>query len=204
MKWLKRLWRRVFPVRTRQPEGYGETGTAVDISDKRVTLIVGHTATAMGAQTIDGKMSEYNYNLLVAKSMSERQGIGFARRDFGGMAGAARSIAKIKPDVNIELHCNAYNGKAHGAECLYIEGDEESRAYAEDMLESYCTRFSKRNRGAKALGKRGRGRKNLDYVKREGVRIALLFEPFFIDNEEDYISYQDYRDWLGEYLDGKK
>ncbi|WP_373092922.1 N-acetylmuramoyl-L-alanine amidase, partial [Zhongshania sp.] len=163
-------------------------------------LIVGHTATAMGAQTLDGKMSEYNYNFLAA----QRVGLPYARRDFGGRKGAAKKMGQMGVDVSVELHCNAYNGKAHGAEILVLAGDYKSRAYAEDMLESYCTRFKKRSRGVKEIGRGGRGYYNLKYVKDAGVQVVLLIEPFFIDNEDDYISYLDYADWLKDYCGGIK
>jgi len=156
-------------------------------------LIVGHDERSGGAVVV-GHGNEYKYNSKVAfyilNKMPEVR-----IRFFNELED---DLVKLTHDdfVSLELHCNAYNSFTSGSEVLVLEGDAVSLLYAENLLKALSRKFKKRNRGVKELAKGDRGYNNLKKVKGFGARIAVIVEPFFGDNENDVIPYEDYAEFL--------
>lgn len=160
--------------------GYGE-GDPVAL---KWGVIIPHTRAAQGAQSWDGKYSEYIYGNLMASQL----GLPHATRDTGGVIGAARGLTSAGVTASLEPHYNAFNGRAHGAEILVLDGDEISYMYAERMLEEFEDLFpGRRIRGVKEIAYGGRGYRNLADA-RKAMKVALLSELFFGDNREDWLS----------------
>lgn len=81
-----------------------------------------------------------------------------------------------KVDLDISIHLNCYNGKAHGTETLVYSVGNKATKYA-----------SKINKKFEALGfenRKVKGRKDL-YVLRRTNAPALLVETFFCDSKTD-------------------
>lgn len=92
----------------------------------KIGIIVGHTKKAQGAFSKTLGMSEYTYNSTLAeliRARAEELGdkVKIELRDSGGISGAFKRILAWKPDCVIELHFNAANGKASGAETLFSD-----------------------------------------------------------------------------------
>jgi hypothetical protein len=171
--------------------GYGEGEDLI----LKWGVIVPHTRRAPGASSWDGKYNEYVYGNLLANQLD----LPYATRDEGGVAGAASALARAGVTASLEPHYNAYNGRAHGAEILVMEGDEISYMYAERMLEEFAEVFpSRRIRGVKEIGRGGRGYNNLR-LARKHMKVALLSEMFFGDNREDWLPVEDQaKFWKGQ------
>ena len=80
----------------------------------------------------------------------------------------------------LELHFNAFNGKAHGVECFYTRADYLAFEVAKAVLEAHH-KMGLKNRGAKTSKQSHRGR--LGFV--DELPHGLLLEVCFMDNPED-------------------
>lgn len=162
---------------------YGSHGEG-EIFIPKWGYIVPHTESAQGAETIDGKWSEYTHGLAV----STKLGLPWDDRNDGGVYSACKRLKALGVNSTWEDHRNAFNRTVGGAEILCLHGDQLSIEKAEMILESFHSAFPKRNiRGIKPIRKSGRGYNNLLASKKAGMDVALLGELFFIDNPADFI-----------------
>jgi len=152
--------------------------------------IVPHLKSAQGAQLAKG-MTEYKYGLNCAKILDELQGIPWETRDVGGVSGAARRLSKRNVKYSIEDHKNAYNRKVGGFEVLVHRGYPKDAIAAEMLIETFTERLPNLKlrgiSGIKWVEGRNRGAGNIRAAHSGGMEIALLTEPFFIDNIDDWI-----------------
>lgn len=161
---------------------YGEGETFVP----RWGIVIPHDVARQGAMSADGRYSEYRYGKLMA-SMIE---LPYADRNNGGVAGAIKQLKAKKCNASVEVHFNAYNGHAHGAEILVLEGDDLSERYARLFVESFAERYKRKLRHDKGIKKVKRGDAgyiNLITAKANGMKVAMLTELFFGDNYEEFI-----------------
>ena len=151
-------------------------------------IIIPHTRRSGGAKSFDGLYDEYIYAHLMTREMK----IPVATRDLSNVLGAAKELVKDGCNASLEPHYNAYNGKAHGASIFVLKGDSLSEKYARLMIEDFAEMFPNRklrhDNGLKFLVKGDRGYYNLEQAKKAGMKIALLSELFFGDNENDFMS----------------
>lgn len=85
---------------------------------------------------------------------------------------------KKKYDLYISCHANCFNGIAEGCEVLYYSNS--GKVYAEKVVNEIA-KLGFKNRGAKF-------RDNL-YVVKNTNAVAILIEPFFVDNKNDVQKY---------------
>ena len=168
---------------------------------KTIGIIVGHTSKSPGAAVIPSgsgkKTYEYFYNLEVANKLLKFNVCDtVVTRDYKGISGATSEIIKAHVDLSIELHCNAANTRAHGVEALYY--NSPSQTFATYFCDQLAARFNRRNRGAKYVVTNGRGVANLQLLA--DIPYAIIAEPFFGDNSNDYIPQLDYVGFLSELL----
>lgn len=171
----------------------------------KVGLIVGHTKKAPGAKVISTSgniTSEYQYHKSVVEKITgpsivakEAQFAHIAYRDNHGIEGATREIIKADIDLSIELHTNASNGSASGVEAFYYMPN--SKIICDLYCQMFATRFKRKNRGAKDIKKNGRGVTNLSLL--QDIPYAILVEPFFGDNQDDYVSVIMYATFLDDF-----
>lgn len=167
---------------------------------KKIAIIVGHGGGDPGALGWNG-MSEFNYNCLVAEEVSKsikNKEVKLFYRGIGGILDVSLKVNSWQPDFSIELHCNAFNGKAKGCEALYVNNDSESLAkkFSKDFADKFH-RVLRGNCGSNKLYKDGRGYGNLKNFNHR----AILLEPFFIDSKEDWLETSDYVKFLTSWLD---
>lgn len=150
-------------------------------------LIVPHTKSSGGASSKEKKMNEYEYGLRLASFMA----IPRETRDEGGVSLAAKRLKLKGCNASLEPHKNAFDSKAKGFEILVLENDSESIRMAEIMAENFRAKYPARvlrhSNGVKKIKSGDRGYSNLIAAKKEGMKIALLSEAFFIDNPLEWI-----------------
>jgi hypothetical protein len=161
----------------------------------RFGVIVGHTVLKQGARTSrppignDTNIFEYAYTCELVNHL--HKDIYHAFRDFGGIKGAVESLRAFRCNASIEMHCNAFNSNSEGFEILHLKGDKNSEYFANEFAQSFKATYPDRrlrhNNGVKAIKRGDRGFKNLSIAKKNGMKIALLSEPFFIDNFSEWI-----------------
>ena len=90
----------------------------------------------------------------------------------------------------LEIHFNAFNGKAHGAEAFYTRADYLAFETAKAILEVHH-KMGLKNRGAKTSKQSHRGR--LGFV--DELPHGLLLEVCFMDNPEDMALVESPKVW---------
>ena len=150
-------------------------------------IIIPHNHTQQGAVGVKNH-SEYIYGVLLAESL----GMKYATRDLSGVKGAARELFRHDRNASIEPHFNAFNRRVKGAEILVMEGDSESKYYAEMFMELFADMFPERKirhgNGIKEVRRGNRGFYNLKTARNNGMEVSLLPELFFGDNHGDWMS----------------
>lgn len=174
---------------------------------KKIAIIIGHGHGDSGAA---GKWStpnkiEYEYNKNVAEHLKKTvksKEIRLFYRGATGITGVNTQVRLWDDDLSLELHCNSFNGKAHGCEILALSGDKESIKIGQDIAQDFCKRFNRKLRdgdGVKELKKNDRGHYSLALVD-DGYP-SILLEPFFIDNPSEWIDPIVYAEFLREWIE---
>jgi len=205
-RWLKSLFKPIPDAPTKPSEGYEEgevKPVPIEGEYKRIAIIVGHTKSAQGASTytVNGKrFREYEWNkarAIEARDIILEQYpdkiIKIFYRDGIGRAGVAQLVGKWNADISLELHFNSigHDRDAFGSEMLVLKNDDASAAIAYNFIDELCRQFNTKKRhryttkegndlrGLKPLARGGRGYENLNYLRKRGVKIKMLIEPFF-------------------------
>lgn len=158
---------------------------------KNIVIFVGHSILKNGTCTsAGGHVQEYAY----CKSLAP------VVREFLLKGGANRADVVICPerqftssnqeknyklpiansgkyDLVVELHLNAFDGKAKGTEVCYYPTSAKSKEVAQRINDKLDDIFT--DRGIKARG-------NL-YILNSTKPVAVLVEAFFCDSKEDYL-----------------
>lgn len=172
---------------------------SLGVGIKKIAVIVGHGNGDSGAMGWNG-MSEFNYNSFVAE-MIEQSDTGKEIRVFyrgsSGIVGVAAKAIAWNPDMTLELHLNAYNGKAFGCEVLCLKSDSKSAEIGRSFAANFTTAFNRKMRGEfgiKWIGSSDRGYTSLKAVS--SAKYSILVEPFFIDSKDEWIEPSNYADFL--------
>lgn len=211
IKWLLSLFRRhsddtqtTTPPIESNPSKESNSSTS-DI--KKVAIIVGHGNGDGGAESKDGKRNEFEYNSIVAEHIEKSQLHGKNSKVFyrgkTGILGVALEAVTWMPDLSIELHLNSFNGIAKGCEVLVLKGDNESAEIGKSFTKSFCSKFNRvarRDEGINWINGSDRGGASLKAVS--PIKRSVLVEPFFIDNDSEYIAPSVYAEWLCTWLKG--
>jgi N-acetylmuramoyl-L-alanine amidase len=165
---------------------------------KRIGICVGHSrAGDAGARSADKSLSEWQYwkaFALKLKPVLEEEGFTpIVHTIYSGlsytssMSWVAAQLLGDGCDIAVELHFNAYNGKAEGFEALHWFSSRNGSRLAKDFLEAQGD-----------IGPdwaKGRGRKTIDSTGRGGQFLrkthcpAMIWEPFFGDNPKEWEHY---------------
>jgi len=96
-------------------------------------------------------------------------------------------INKLGVDYCIAFHCNAFDGKTEGHEVLHYTTSKDGNELAHKFNDAI----------GKVLGNTDRGVKGIDIDDRGGALVkrttmpCIILEPFFIDNDEEYVNALD-------------
>lgn len=151
-------------------------------------IVVGHTDRSKGAAgTAPINQREYPWNRDLAErinALCHSRGITsrIFYRDRIGIRGAYRQVGAWGAAFVVELHFNAFNGRAHGTETLYdADRNEASKAWAQRLQDGMLSVLGLRDRKLKELQPGDRG-----YTSVSALNIpSALIEPFFGDNPSD-------------------
>jgi len=151
---------------------------------KKAAIIVGHSPQDGGAYNKNIKINEFEYNNRVAKfikAFAKDVEIEIVYRE-ATYSGLPSLVNATNSDLNISLHCNAYDTTASGFEIL-SSGSKKSLEFAK-LFETnvyYDIFDSIPLRGIKIRAANQRGGRILHKTKAP----CILVEPFFIDNDSD-------------------
>ena len=193
------------PVETPSSSDLGPSVASRKI--KKIAIIIGHGYGDSGAPSKWNSpiKDEYDYNKIVAeylKKTVKSKEIKLFHRGATGITGVNTQVRLWDDDLSLELHCNSFNGKAHGCEILALSGDKESIKIGQDIAQDFCKRFNRKLRdgdGVKELKKKERGHYSLALVD-DGYP-SILLEPFFIDNPSEWIEPLVYAEFLREWIE---
>lgn len=194
---MRHWWRRFKRFFTRPVVRVYETKKkSFDGKIYRIVLIRGHKSSSPGAAGVFG-LPEFFYWEQVEKLIYvPNKKVSFVNREGTSIRGAVMRAAEFKPDLIMELHYNAFNGKANGVTARYATPSAK-------IAEAWCA-FT-----AKELGRRNRKGRNINSVRRgvSNVEVAqsvapqaFLIEPFFGDNSKDYVTVIEMARCLNKYL----
>lgn len=160
----------------------------------KFAIVVGHTQKRPGAKGVAPlNKSEYQYNSELAQviyRLAREDGIDAKvfTRDKIGLRGAYKQVNSwiTEDDIGccVELHFNAFNGKAKGTETLFDTDPQDSielSRFVHNEIIDVLGRKGKEDRGLKKVIDGDRGGYNLKLCEVPGC----IIEPFFGDNIED-------------------
>lgn len=199
--WLKNLFKKKQTEAPKAEPSKPNIPEIPDSSKKKIVLIVGHSPTDSGAIGWN-KVKEFDYNLKVAEMLNKSHGLDYVVRGKGGIAGAAIAALAKNPDLIIEMHLNAFNGKAEGCCALVLKGDEQSAVYARKFTKMFCDKFNRKLRSDKGVlwvDSSDRGGFSLSVLK--PARAAILIESFFIDNPNEWVTIDEYYNFMCDFID---
>lgn len=161
---------------------------------KKVALVVGHKKTSQGAVNKSANVSEFEFNEKLAKAIVAlpRTGIDIEIVYRSTYRLLPARINRLKPDLVVSLHCNAFNKKTDGCEVLYYHKSEDGKKAADVFQKNLQKTLGNTDRGIKPKVTEDRGGYLLKYTN----ATALILEPFFIDNDDEYKNATDKFDAL--------
>lgn len=122
-------------------------------------------------------------------------------QQYPSVSECAKKVLAYKPDMSIELHTNAYNGKAKGCQVNVLSNDKPSFKLAKQFSDMFTKKYNRVLRdgdGVLEAGRNERGIFNLAVV--EPLPASILVEPFFGDNKDEWLSPEEYVNFLIEYF----
>ena len=152
---------------------------------KKVFLGVGHGGIDSGA--VGNGLKEKDLNLAIALACNEvlqRHGVNTlmsrTKDENDTLNEEVKECNAYKPDLAIDIHCNA--GGGDGAETFYHYGGGLSKTLAENVL-AEVVKIGQNSRGAK-IRKNANGKDYYGFI-RETSAPAVIVECAFIDNKKD-------------------
>jgi len=148
----------------------------------KIALVIGHSQSSKGAANRASDIQEFDYNEHLASLIRtiSKVDIKVVYRDTYKYL--PDKINLLNPDYVVSLHCNAYNEKASGTECLYYHNSKKGKKLATLLQKAMLQALSLKDRGIKPKTSEDRG----GYLLRYTTAPCVILEPFFIDNNKDY------------------
>lgn len=147
-------------------------------------LVVGHSKSDGGAVSASGAVREFDFNDALASDVADavnaaKCGVKVMHRT--NYTSLPAQINAVKPDFVLEMHCNAYNGRATGSEVLFWKTSSRGAVFAGILQRRILEGLGLTDRGTKGITGNDRG----GFLLRRVLAPALICEPFFIDNPQD-------------------
>ena len=155
----------------------------------KVALVIGHKKNKPGACNDDYGKCEFEFNQKLVKDVKSKISrdyeVEVVYRDV--YKDLPDKINRLNPDFVVSFHCNAFNKQASGSEVLYYHTSKKGKEIAKIFQKYIVQTLGLHDRGVKAKGSEDRG----GYVLRYTKAPCILIEPFFIDNNIDYMRVQE-------------
>lgn len=160
----------------------------------RVAIVIGHHEQDKGADNASYEANEFEFNQALAHDIEHKffdlnliDEIVVAYRETS-YQDLPIQINALKADLIVSLHCNAFDTHANGCEMLYyhksVKGKEVARIFQNNIVQG----FDNKDRGIKPKRSEDRG----GYLLRFTNAPCIICEPFFIDNDEEYLKAIEY------------
>lgn len=197
--WLKNLFKK---KQTEAPKAEPSKQNIPEIPDSskkklKIAVVLGHGSDDPGASGQGTNEVEYN-----TWCMKQLEGIENVKCFYGkNSIDAIRKSLPYLADLTIQLHLNSAGPTAHGCEVLVLDGDKKSYPYAEKFADMFCGYFRRRMRGEagkKKLTSKDRGYSSLKLTM---FGAKILAEPWFLSNKEEYLSKEEYAQFLKKYIE---
>jgi N-acetylmuramoyl-L-alanine amidase len=149
----------------------------------KIALVIGHKKNSPGACN-DSGICEHDYNSELVRLISnllDENHINNVIVHRDTYLELPFEINKLKPDLVLSFHCNAFDGRASGSETLYYHRSKKGKELAIGLLKTISSALGLRYRGAKPKRAEERGGYLLKYTHAP----CVILEPFFIDNDSD-------------------
>ena len=161
----------------------------------KILLISGHGAGDVGA--CGNGYKEYNLTReivnILAKKLEEYASVDVYNQNRNAFYDCQNGTFKIgKYDYVLEIHFNAFNGKAYGSEC-YVTTRETGITVEQAIMKNMSKFFTLRDNDSIFDGVKRTNFLVINTVKNMGMSGALL-ETCFIDNKNDISIYQKNKD----------
>ena len=165
------------------------------MKNKRVILLSGHNFVSSGCHTVIGGKIITEFDMvteIVARVFKKERLMGIdlvnkARNQFGDLV---EEVNSLNGQYLISCHLNAYNQKTQGTEVLYSSISSRSKVLATMAQRKLVKHLGLNDRGIKETGFEDRGGSILNKTK----PVAILIEPFFLDEIKDKETLNDYMD----------
>jgi N-acetylmuramoyl-L-alanine amidase len=144
-------------------------------------VVVGHQPGAKGAKNAAQNLHEYDFNGGIADALPKQTRSCDITVDRYRNGGGNVQRWSGSSDFLLELHANAFNGTATGTEVLYRKQSSRGKLGAEILLRHLVKALRLKDRGPKPIELADRG----GYLVWGVSQLALIPEPFFIDNDAD-------------------
>jgi len=170
------------------------------MAGQRIYSSAGHHLGDPGAIGIDGRKESTECIIFRDLVNAELHRIGISPVSDDDRETLGQYLGRISPnekDVVVEVHFNAFNGKASGVEVLISDNaSHASSALAGEIAGGFAKIMGITNRGVKKESQSARGR--LALMRERGT--VCLIEICFIDNRSDMRAYDNNRDSLARFL----
>lgn len=175
----------------------------------RVVVVIGHQESSQGARNSSYDVSEFEFNQKLAHdiehnfrklNLEDEIVVVYRETTYQDLP---IQVNELKPDLVVSLHCNAFDTHASGCEMLYYHKSEKGKEIARIFQNHLVQRLDNKDRGIKPKQSEDRG----GYLLRYTNAPCIICEPFFIDNDEDYLradecfSNGDLTQWYCEAID---
>ena len=158
---------------------------------KGVAIVDGHTSMKKGASSEWLNRSEYDFWCEFTAFSQFNDYFKFKHEPFiheylGGYEERQKVMAQRTKDFDlvIELHFNAFDGKANGSEAL-VNKDNELMVSVANKYGSLMSEFGFKDRGVKEIDLENNDQERGEVFISSMYGDAIILEPFFGDNKED-------------------
>lgn len=152
----------------------------------KIGLIIGHSPTAQGCKNTEHNVTEYQFNCDLVRLVQEElikecvEPIIFYRNK--SLTDLVERINNSSVDIIISFHCNAFNKEVSGTETLCYKYSVKSNRLAQYIQARIVKCLALKDRGIKGVTN-----ENGSYLLKYTHMPAVLIEPFFLDNDSDYL-----------------
>lgn len=166
---------------------------------RNIYLCAGHRGARTGAKSIyiDEGSEVINFRTLIGEYITENSSIKVIYdNDYDSLSNVVKKIKQDdKPgDMVIDLHFNAFNGKANGSEILIPkEYSDFEKDIADELLNVVCDTLDTKNRKVK---KENSGQHKTLAMLSDQMYETVLLEICFLDNKSDAESYLEKKEQL--------
>jgi len=155
----------------------------------KIAVVIGHEENSPGAVNEKTDVSEFEFFRKVAHdiehnftdyNMVDEISVVYRETNYQELPG---QLNELGLDLIVSLHANAFNTEVEGCETLYYHKSVKSKKIAQIFQDKLWVLLANKNRGILPRTSEDRGGYLLRYTKAP----CVLCEPFFIDNDADYL-----------------